>query len=133
MTDLIEKLLVPLEDLTWTPESGNIIEGTTASVESDPGIIGQDRAVKAIRLGLSMKSKGYNIFVAGRNGSGRTATVKKLLEEFNVGGPVPPDICYVNNFKSADQPRLIVVDAGQGAVFKQKMYDLINSLPIGRN
>ena len=75
-----------------------------------------------------MKSHGYNIFVSGTNGTGRSATVKKLLDEFNVGGPIPPDICYVNNFKDSDQPRLIVLDAGNGKLFKQQMTDLMNSL-----
>ena len=80
-------------------------------------IVGQDRAVKAIKRGLAMKSHGYNIFVSGTNGTGRTATVQKLLDEFNVGGPVPDDLCYVNNFKDPDQPRLIVRAQGKGAVF----------------
>lgn len=128
MTDLREKLKVPWEDLTWRPPTGKIIEGTTAAIEPQERIIGQDRAVKAIRRGLAIKSKGYNIFVAGANGTGRTATVKKLLDEVNVGGPIPPDICYVNNFKSPDQPRLVMLQAGKGAHFKQQMVDLISSL-----
>ncbi|MBM3298416.1 MAG: AAA family ATPase [Deltaproteobacteria bacterium] len=128
MSELKEERRVPWQLLTWTPPSGKVIEGTTASVEPQERIIGQDRAVKAILLGLSMRSKGYNIFVAGMNGTGRSATVKKLLEEFNVGGPIPPDICYVNNFKYPDQPRLIVLPAGKGSVFRQQISELIGSL-----
>ncbi len=75
-----------------------------------------------------MKSHGYNIFVSGTNGTGRTATLKKLLEEFNVGGPVPDDLCYVNNFKDSDHPRLIVLPAGQGTAFRDQVTELINSL-----
>jgi lon-related putative ATP-dependent protease len=128
MSELKQQREVPWQQLTWNSPSGHIIEGTTASVEPQYKIIGQDRAVKSIWLGLSMKSKGYNIFATGMNGTGRTAAVTKLLEEFNVGGPIPPDICYVNNFKQTDQPRLIMLPAGKGLVFRQQIGDLIGSL-----
>ncbi len=75
-----------------------------------------------------MKGSGYNIFVAGNVGTGRTATVLKLLEEFNVGGAIPNDLCYVNNFKYPDQPRLLSLKAGKGTVLKEQMSLLIESL-----
>ncbi|MCX5874406.1 MAG: ATP-binding protein [Deltaproteobacteria bacterium] len=128
MSDLKEKLRLSWEDLAWIGPPEGLISGTTSSVEAAEEIVGQDRAVKAINRGLAMKSHGYNIFVSGTNGTGRTATVKKLLEEFNVGGPVPDDLCYVNNFKGPDNPRLIVLSAGQGATFRDQVNDLISSL-----
>ncbi|MGC8603369.1 MAG: Lon protease family protein [Desulfomonilaceae bacterium] len=128
MSDLKEKLRLSLQDLTWVGPPEGLITGTTASIEGAEDIVGQNRAVKAIKRGLAMKSNGYNIFVSGTNGTGRTATVKKLLEEFNVGGSVPDDLCYVNNFRNPDQPRLIVLPAGQGSVFRDQVNDLINSL-----
>ena len=128
MSDLKEKLRLSPQDLTWIAPPEGLISGTTASIEAAEDIVGQDRAVKAIKRGLAMKSHGYNIFVSGTNGTGRTATVKKLLEEFNVGGSVPDDLCYVNNFKDPDQPRLIALPAGQGSVFRDQVNDLINSL-----
>lgn len=128
MSELRDKVRLQWEDLTWKPSSEAVLDADPDSTEPLQQIIGQERAVKAIRLGLSMQSHGYNIFVSGTNGTGRSATVKKLLDEFNVGGPIPPDICYVNNFKDSDQPRLIVLDAGKGLQFKQQMTDLLNSL-----
>ncbi|HTY25731.1 MAG TPA: AAA family ATPase [Desulfomonilaceae bacterium] len=128
MSDLRNELRLKLEDLTWTPPPEGIIDRTTAEIEPQQEIIGQDRAVKAIKRGLAMKNYGYNVYVAGTNGTGRTATVLKLLEEFNVEGPIPPDLCYVNNFKNSDQPRLLTFEAGQGTVFKQRIDELIGSL-----
>ncbi len=128
MSDLKEKLRLPWEKLTWTPPAEEMLEGTTAEIKPLEEIIGQDRAVKAIRLGLAMKSTGYNIYVAGANGTGRTITVQKLLEEVNVSGPIPDDLCYVNNFKYSDQPRLLRFPAGKGVVFRQQMTDLIGAL-----
>ncbi|HMK34739.1 MAG TPA: ATP-binding protein [Desulfomonilaceae bacterium] len=127
MSDIREKFRLPLEDLTWNFPPEGFAE--TAEMESVDEIVGQDRAVKAIRRGLAMKSAGYNIYVAGINGTGRMATVQKLLEQYNVAeGNVPDDMLYVNNFKTPDQPRLIVLTAGQGIVFRQQMADLIATL-----
>ncbi len=91
-------------------------------------IIGQERALKAIRLGLEMDSLGYNIFVVGLVGTGRNTTIKCLLEEIDKAGKIPDDLCYVNNFKDPDQPKCICLPAGQGKVFKKDMDDLIESL-----
>ncbi len=128
MTGLRDKLELSLEELSWSGPAAGIIKNTTADVEPHEEIVGQDRAVKAIRRGLAMKGSGYNIFVAGSNGTGRTATVLKLLDEFNVDGPIPHDLCYVNNFKNRDQPRLLDLAAGRGIVLKEQMSDLIGSL-----
>ncbi len=128
MSELKDKLRLRWEDLTWTPPAGAITDAGIEAADTRERIIGQERAVKAIRLGLSMSSPGYNIFVAGINGTGRTATVKRLLEEFNVEGSTPVDICYVNNFKDPDQPRLVLLDAGKGTSFKKQMTELIGSL-----
>ncbi len=128
MSDLKEKQRVPLEDLTWHDSLDEIVGESTANVEPLEEIFGQNRAVKAIKLGLAMKSYGYNIFVSGNHGTGRMPTVEKLIEEINVKGSVPDDLCYTNNFKDPDQPRLIALTAGKGRLFKRAMSDLIENL-----
>lgn len=128
MSNLKEDLHLSVDQLTWNPSEEGILDRTTTNIEAQEDIIGQDRAVKAINRGLAMKTYAYNIYVAGYNGTGRTATVRRLIDEFNVEGPVPDDLCYVNNFKSPDQPRFIALKAGKGKDFKQRMNDLVNSL-----
>jgi len=128
MSDFSEKLEVPLEDLTWSESLGKMVRESTEEIEPHEGIVGQRRAVKAIRLGLAMKSHGFNVFVAGMNGTGRKTTVEKLIEEVNVGDEVPGDICYVNNFKDPDHPRLLLLEAGKGREFKKQMTDLLETL-----
>ncbi|MBI5569721.1 MAG: AAA family ATPase [Desulfomonile tiedjei] len=128
MTNLKDQVRLSVEDLTWSPPPEGIIEGSTGEIQPQKEVIGQDRAVKAIKRGFAMKSFGFNIFVVGVNGTGRTQTVLRLLDEINVGGPIPPDLCYVNNFKNPDQPRLISFEAGRGSVFKRMVADLIASL-----
>jgi lon-related putative ATP-dependent protease len=91
-------------------------------------IIGQERAINAIKLGLNVHTKGYNIFVTGMGGTGRTTTIKHLLEQLDHQKPELSDVCYVNNFKNEDNPRALVFRAGDGKRFKKDMAYLISSI-----
>lgn len=119
---------VPLEKLRWRCPVDKLDLKTTDDVEPCDWIIGQDRAVKAIKLGLDIKSIGYNIFVAGFVGTGRMTAIKHLLEKLEKPGNVPDDKCYVNNFKNPDLPRVISLPAGQGKLFRKDMENLVVSL-----
>jgi lon-related putative ATP-dependent protease len=119
---------VPVEELRWRCSADKLELKTSDDVEPCDWIIGQDRAVKAIKLGLDIKSMGYNIFVAGFVGTGRMTAIKHLLEKLEKRGEIPEDKCYVNNFKDSDVPRVISLPAGQGKLFRKDMEDLILSL-----
>jgi lon-related putative ATP-dependent protease len=119
---------VPVEKLRWRCLPESLPFETTQEVPVCMEIIGQERALKAIRLGLEMDSLGYNIFVVGLVGTGRNTTIKCLLEEIDKTGKIPEDVCYMNNFKDPDQPRCICLSPGQGKAFKKDMDDLIESL-----
>jgi lon-related putative ATP-dependent protease len=112
-------------DLRWVCDPNSLPFGTSDEIPCCEGIIGQDRAVESIQLGLQVRSKGYNIFVCGEPGTGRTTSVKQLLE--SVDGPIeiPPDVVYVNNFKDPDMPVAILLPAGEGSRLRQEMRDLI--------
>lgn len=97
-------------------------------VKACTGIIGQEKAIDAIKLGLNVKSAGFNIFVTGLTGTGRTTSVKHLLEELDQRSPQLYDICYVNNFKNEDCPRVLTFKAGDGPRFAKDMSYLINSI-----
>ncbi len=91
-------------------------------------IIGQERAIKSIKLGLKIASRGYNIFVTGLTGTGRSTTIKHLLEQLDSDKPHLKDICYVNNFRNPDNPITLIFDAGQGRGFKRDMEYTIATL-----
>ncbi len=91
-------------------------------------IIGQERALKAIQTGLDIKSLGYNIFITGMVGTGRTTTITQLLGQLEKGEKTPDDILYVNNFKYPDEPVLITLPAGRGKEFSESMSKLIDLL-----
>ncbi len=121
---------VPVEKLRWRCPLDQLPFESTDDVQPCTEIIGQDRAVKAIRLGLEMESLGYNIFITGLVGTGRTTAIKCLLEEIDKTGKIPDDICFVNNFKDPDQPKVIYLPAGQGKGFKKDMDDFVASMKV---
>jgi Cdc6-like AAA superfamily ATPase len=91
-------------------------------------IIGQERALRALRVGLEMEHDGYNIFVTGLTGTGRTTTIKRLLQDFEKKTVLMKDHCYVYNFKNPDTPIAISLPAGQGRGLKQDMENFIKEL-----
>ncbi|XES78492.1 MAG: Lon protease family protein [Candidatus Bathyarchaeia archaeon] len=88
-------------------------------------IIGQERAVRALKFGLGIQDKGFNIYVAGYPGTGRTTAVKNFLEETAKKQPIPSDYCYVNNFKDEYTPKAIKLPSGKGKLFQRDMKNFI--------
>jgi ATP-dependent Lon protease len=121
------KELAP-ERLSWTLDPEKIPFESSDECEACEGIIGQERALKAIQTGLDIHSLGYNIFVTGMVGTGRSTTIKQLLEKMRNEEEKPDDILYVNNFKNPDEPTLIILPAGRGKYFKEAMGHLIGML-----
>ncbi len=99
---------VPIEKLRWRIDQATLPFETTEDLEPLKEIIGQKRGVEAFRFGMGINKPGYNVFVTGEAGTGRMATVRKLLEEISRGkSVVPDDLCYVNNSKNPEAPILL--------------------------
>jgi len=98
---------------------------SSAEVGSKGTIIGQDRAVRAMRFGLDIQDKGFNIFVAGRPGTGRTTAIERFLDEIASTKPTPDDWCYVHNFDDSYRPHAIRLPAGQAHEFQKDIEGLI--------
>jgi lon-related putative ATP-dependent protease len=119
---------VSVEKLRWRCCPEDFPFKTTDELKLTSQIIGQERALRAIKLGLEIESMGYNIFVTGLAGTGRSTTIKSLLEEIDKTKRVPNDILYVNNFKNPDNPKVLWLPAGKGKLFQKDMEELIESL-----
>jgi ATP-dependent Lon protease len=120
--------MVPVEKLRWRLDPATLSFETTEDLQPLKDIIGQKRGVEAFRFGINIDKPGYNVFVTGAAGSGRIATVKKLLEEMSKRERVPDDLCYVNCFKDPESPVLIRLPGGKGAEFKKDVKDLVERL-----
>ncbi len=119
---------LPPEKLAWRLSPEKIPFENSTKCQSCEGIIGQDRAIQSIQTGLDVKSLGYNIFITGMVGTGRTTTIKQLLEKLEKEDKTPDDILYVNNFKTPDEPTLITLPSGKGRLFRDAMEHLIEML-----
>ncbi len=100
----------------------------TSKVEPLQDIMGQDRALKALRLGVDLFAPGYNIYVSGMSGTGKMTTVKKILEKIRPRCPVPRDFCYVYNFANPYHPHLLTFPQAGGGRFRRKMERVLHVL-----
>jgi predicted ATP-dependent protease len=88
------------------------------------GTVAQTRALSALELGLGIKQRGYNIFVVGAPGTGRTSTVEKLLAEKATKEPTPGDVVLLYNFNDRDRPLSVTLPSSYGPKLK-KSYELL--------
>ncbi len=103
---------------------------TTAELDGQAEIAGQDRAVEAIRFALGVKQEGYNVFVLGPSGSGKHAITRRLLKHQARLNKTPSDWCYVYNFKRRHKPHALELPAGDGARLRDTVNKLVEDLKI---
>lgn len=103
---------------------------TTEELEPLDGIIGQERAVSAMEFGLTVKRDGYNIFVAGLTGTGRSSYTRSIAKKIAETEKTPDDWCYVYNFKNPDRPMAINLPTGTGYNFVKDMKKLVKMLRL---
>lgn len=101
---------------------------TTSEISPFKDVIGQQRAVDAIDLGLLMDKSGYNIYVSGKNGCGKKSYVIKKVSEYAKKLETPCDWCYVYNFKDSNKPSVLWLKTGTAEDFKNDIETFINSL-----
>jgi len=100
---------------------------STNDLDPYEGIIGQDRALQALRFGLNMQKPGFNIFVAGLAGTGKTTVIKSFLDSLATKKNTPSDWCYVHNFKDSYCPKALRIPAGKGTELQKDMKRLIEN------
>ncbi|MBZ0160912.1 MAG: AAA family ATPase [bacterium] len=94
-------------------------------------VVAQDRAVEAIAFGVGIRSEGFNLFVLGPTGTGKTAAIKRFLAHAAAKLPTPPDWCYVNNFADPQRPRALCLPPGRARLFQVDCERLLTELKTG--
>ncbi|MCC5910479.1 MAG: AAA family ATPase [Clostridiaceae bacterium] len=125
---MMKNLYLRHEELTSPCKIDTLEFETTADLEPLQGIIGQERAVEALKFGLTMKKKGYNIFIAGLSGTGRNSYTNSLAWELAEKMEVPKDWVYVYNFKNPDNPKALSMNPGVAAEFKKDLECMLEQL-----
>jgi len=100
----------------------------TSEIEPLAEVIGQQRAVQAIEFGLNMKSPGYNIFVTGIEGTGKSTIIRDIVTGHADNLPASVDWCLVNNFKDEYRPKAIAAPTGKATLFCKTMSKMIDDL-----
>lgn len=126
-----DKLKLPVGKLRWECDPKLFDFKTTAELPELEGTLGQQRALKSIDFGLGMREGGFNLFLAGDPGTGRTSTIKNILKKQAKDGPTPCDWCYVYNFKAPDDPIALSMPAGKGTEFQEDLKEMLQSVKSG--
>lgn len=96
-------------------------------------VLGQDRAMEAIRFSVGMAHDGYNLYLAGAQGLDKTRALRSVLDPIAKQAECPPDWCYVNNFETPHRPHALRLPAGRGQQLRRDMEhlleDLLNAIP----
>lgn len=103
---------------------------TTADLPLSDEIFGQPRGVDAITFGIGMASPGYNVFIAGPTGSGRTTAIERYLQQITCNHPPPSDWAYVHNFAEPLRPVPLRLRRGQARRFAELMDALVAQIPV---
>ncbi|HEB02083.1 MAG TPA: ATP-dependent protease, partial [Nitrospirae bacterium] len=101
---------------------------STTDVTPVPGTIGQERAMNAIEFGLSLDSKGFNIYILGESGTGKMTSIMQQVQALADKRDVPDDWCYVYNFKDPDIPHAISLPPGQAVKLQKDMQEMVKAL-----
>jgi lon-related putative ATP-dependent protease len=129
-----QKYEVPADNLRWHCDPSLFDFECTKDLAPLREFIGQDRAIRAVEFGLSMNHMGYNIYVAGLTGTGKTSVVKTYIEklikerEAREGPYHPDDWCYLYNFSDSDRPQIVNLPQGKGKVLRDQVRNLLQRL-----
>lgn len=124
----LDHLEIPPESLRRICRTEEIPYENTTQAPVLQDFIGQERAIKAMQFGLAMKAPGYNIYVAGPPGTGKSSHVQNVLNESANNMKVPNDWCFLYNFSNPDQPIAVSLPPGNAQIFKRDMEELISDI-----
>lgn len=109
------------QDLKMTCDDKLFHFETTEELQPITTGIGQDRGIKALEFGININVKGYNLYLEGPSGVGKTMYTKNYLDEISKKQKTPSDWCYIYNFSNPNEPIAVSLPAGQGKEFKESM------------
>jgi lon-related putative ATP-dependent protease len=122
-----DSCLIPAEKLRWNCDPDALDFETTAELPDFNDAIGQKRALRSIEFGLGVEGAGFNLYISGETGTGRTTTIASILSKRAKSEQQPHDWVYVNNFKDSDSAISLDLPAGQGSELAADMKELIEA------
>ena len=132
-----KKYEVPVSKLRWECDPKMFNFKCTKDLAPLREFVGQERATRAVEFGINMANAGYNIYVAGLTGTGKTSMVKayieRVIKDQEARGETfqLDDWCYLYNFKEPDSPHIVSLPQGKGKAFREDMASLLNKIRQG--
>ncbi|MEQ1918927.1 MAG: AAA family ATPase, partial [Elusimicrobiota bacterium] len=123
-----EDFAVKIADLHYAPSKTQLPGSSSEIPVSDKQVVGQDAALKAIKFGLQMPGRHYNLFVAGPDGSGRETALRHMLPDIAAKMPTPADRVAVTNFKDKETPLVLELPTGRGPAFVKGVRKFVSTL-----
>ena len=125
----MDKYKVSISNLDYNFKEEELEFETTEELSAiDEEIIGQNRAADSLDFGMRVSKSGYNIFMAGESGTGKSTYAENMTEEKSAEMEQPKDILYVFNFSDSEKPRVMRVPAGMGNDLKNDMEKIVEEL-----
>ena len=116
------------EELKWSCDREQFDFSTTEELPELDGLIGQQRATEALEFGVRIDRYGYNVFVMGPRGAGKSTAVRSVLETHAAELPTPSDWCYVHNFEDPKCPNALELPAGRAKALAADMKEIVAEL-----
>jgi predicted ATP-dependent protease len=132
-----KKYEVPVDKLRWECDPKMFNFKCTKDLAPLREFVGQERATRAVEFGINMANAGYNIYVAGLTGTGKTSMVKAYIERVITDQEARgetfhlDDWCYLYNFKEPDNPRIVSLPQGKGKAFREEIAALLSKIRQG--
>jgi len=123
----VDSCKLQVNALRWTCDPEQFDFETTSDLPDLLDAVGQERALRSIEFGLGVRETGFNLYISGQTGTGRTSTIRNLLRQRVKDEPTPDDWVYVYNFKDADNPFSLSLPAGKGSELAVDMKELVES------
>ncbi len=126
-----ENCRVPFEKLRWVCSPESLGFQCTEQLQPLSTFVGQERALRALEFGLDLDRPGYNLFVTGLTGTGKTSAIQRHLQRLIERRKEPAsldDCCYRYNFEEPDRPRVLTLPAGQGKTLQQRVTLLLDEI-----
>ena len=124
----MDKLRLRPEDLSWRCDPSQFEFASTEELTPLEGIIGQERAMTAIDFGIGIRNSGFNLFILGQPGTGRTSAIKAHLTIHAENQTVPDDWCYVHDLVDGTHPKYIRLPPGKGWELKNDVDNMVERL-----
>ena len=131
LSDAARNTRLTPEQLRPTNDPQQIGAASSRDLEPVNELVGQDRALEAMKFGATIRHDGYNLYVLVPEASTRHKAIIELIEAQKRSTPSPDDWVYVHNFQTDWKPQAIRLPAGTAKDLSAALIEMVDDLRSG--